>query len=91
MENELVWDEGEKFYNYEEWLIYLIDNFIAPSGYKLNGKIQFQGEDEDDFGVICVVDNEIELKYGMRIMDLSEINTNDLVAELENRGYTVQN
>ena len=85
--NELVWDQGEKFYEYEEWLIYLIDNFIAPSGYKLNGEIQFQGEDEDDFGVICVVDNEVELKYGMRIMDLSEISTDDLVTELNNRGY----
>lgn len=89
--NELVWDQGEKFYEYEEWLVYLIDNFIAPSGYKLNGEIQFQGEDEDDFGTICVVDNEVEVKYGMRIMDLSEIDTNDLIAELSTRGYTVQN
>jgi len=90
-ENELVWDQGEKFYEYDAWLIYLIKHFIAPSGYKLNGEIQFQGEDEDDFGTICVADNEVEVKYGMRIMDLSEIDTNDLIAELSSRGYTVQN
>ena len=89
--NEIVWDDGEKFYEYDSWLIYLIKNFIEPSGYKLNGEIQFQGEDEDDFGTICVVDNVVEVKYGMRIMDLSEIDTNDLVAELTNRGFTVQN
>lgn len=87
--NELVWDQGEKFYEYEEWLIYLIDNFIAPSGYKLNGEIEFQGEDEEDFGTIRVVDNEVNLVYGMRIMDLSEIDTNDLIAELKHRGYAV--
>lgn len=90
-DNQLVWDQGEKFYEYDAWLIYLIKNFIAPSGYKLNGEIQFQGEDEDDFGTICVIDNEVEVKYGMRIMDLSEIETNDLIAELSTRGYTVQN
>ena len=89
--DELVWDQGEKFYEYEAWLVYLIDNFIAPSGYKLNGEIQFQGEDEDDFGLIIVVDNEVEIKYGMRIMDLSEIDTDTLIAELTSRGYTVQN
>lgn len=88
--NELVWDQGEKFYEYEEWLIYLIDNFIAPSGYKLNGEIEFQGEDEEDFGTIRVVDNEVNLVYGMRIMDLSEIDTSDLIAELVNRGIKIE-
>ena len=89
--NELVWDQGEKFYEYEEWLIYLIDNFIAPSGYMLNGEIEFQGEDEDVFGTIRVVNNEVNLVYGMRIMDLAEIETDRLIVELERRGYTVQN
>lgn len=90
-ENELVWDQGEKFYDYVEWLKYLIDKFIAPSGYKLNGEIEFQGEDADDFGTIRVNNNVVEVSYGFRAMDLSEINTKDLIAELANRGYTVQN
>lgn len=89
--NELVWDEGEKFYDYVEWLEYLIDRFIAPSGYNLNGEIEFQGEDEDDFGTIRVTDNVVEVAYGFRVMDLSEIKTKDLITELANRGYTVQN
>lgn len=89
--SELEWDGGEKFYNYTEWLKYLIKNFFEPSDYILNGEIEFQGEDEDDFGTIRVVDNEVDVKYGMRIMDLSEIDTTDLVMELTSRGYTVQN
>jgi len=56
---ELAWDGGEKFYNYIEWLQYLVDNFFAPYGYKLNGQVKWAGEDRDDVGVITVVDNII--------------------------------
>lgn len=88
---DLVWDEGEKFYGYVEWLEYLIDNFFQPCGYILNGEVNFQGEDDDDFGIIKVTDNKVEVSYGMRIMSIGDIDTNDLIAELQNRGYTVQN
>ena len=53
------WDGGEKFYNYVEWLKFLIDNFFEPAGYKLNGEIFWGGEDRDDTGVIVVKDNYI--------------------------------
>lgn len=89
--NELVWDEGEKFYNYIEWLKYLIENFFEPLGYKLNGTITWDGEDSDDFGVINVTDNVVDIQYGMRLYGLSDISTDELIKEIENRGYKVAN
>lgn len=87
--DELVWDGNEKFYNYEAWLDYLINHFFEPLGYILNGDIEWQGEEIDDFGTIHVVDNVIEMQYGKRIMSLSDIETNDLIAEIERRGYKI--
>lgn len=51
----LAWDGGEKFYNYVEWLQYLIDNFFEPDGYYLSGSVNWQGEQKDDEGLITVV------------------------------------
>ena len=88
-DGELEWDGGEKFYEYEEWLRYLINHFFAPSGYILNGEIEFQGEDRDDFGIIIVKDNVVTVEYGERIMGLKDIKTEDLITEIKNRGYKV--
>lgn len=87
--DELVWDGGEKFYNYVEWLYYLIDNFFDPLGYKLNGDIVWQGEDTDDCGVIHVENNSVEIKYGMHVYSMDDVDTNDMIKELEKRGYKV--
>lgn len=57
---QLEWDGGEKFYNYVEWLQYLITNFFEPWGIKLNGQIEWFGEDRGDFGKIVVIDNKVE-------------------------------
>lgn len=56
----IVWDGGEKFYHYIEWLEYVVKNFIEPWGYKLNGRVHWVGEDSDDSGVIRVIDNVVE-------------------------------
>lgn len=53
----IVWDRGEKFYSYVEWIIYLIDNFLAPWGYRLNGTVRWKGEDSDDRGRIVIKNN----------------------------------
>ena len=55
----LQWDGGEKFYNYVEWLEYLIKMFFIPWGRKLSGEIMWYGEDRDDMGKIKVRDNEV--------------------------------
>ena len=84
--NELEWDGGEKFYNYIEWLHYLIDHFFDPLGYVLNGDITWEGEDSDDCGTIHVTNNFVEVEYGD---SMSDIDDDDLIAELEKRGYKV--
>ena len=53
----LEWDGGEKFYEYIPWLEFLIKHFFAPDGYILNGSIQWQGDDSDDYGTIDITNN----------------------------------
>jgi hypothetical protein len=61
----LEWDGNEKFYSYVEWLQYLIDRILEPRGYKLNGKVTWQGEESNDMGQIDVVDNKITVKHAV--------------------------
>lgn len=56
----IVWDEGEKFDAYTEWLKYLIEHFLAPWGYVLSGEVEWQGEDSNDRGTIFVKDTQVE-------------------------------
>ncbi len=58
---KIEWNGGEKFYNYVEWLEYLISNFIKPWGYVLNGDVDWRGEDWDDAGTISVKDNVVSV------------------------------
>ena len=60
-DGDLCWDEGEKFYNYIEWLRYLIDNFFIKENLILNGKVDFQGEEDDDKGTIEIENNIIKV------------------------------
>ena len=60
----LEWDGGEKFYDYVEWLQYLITNFYGPWGYTLNGQIAWSGENSGDVGRITVKDNVVSRRAG---------------------------
>ena len=60
----IVWDCGEKFYRYTEWIIYLIDKILKPRGYILNGNVDWQGEDSDDRGTICITNNVVKEHIG---------------------------
>lgn len=62
----LQWDEGEKFYNYIEWLKYLIERFFNPWGYSLCGEMSWRGEEYEDFGLIKIESpsNEVLVAYG---------------------------
>lgn len=59
----IEWDQGEKFYSYVKWLQYIIDNFLQPWGYKLNGRVHWQGEESGDRGTIQVKNNKIETAH----------------------------
>lgn len=63
---ELEWNGGEKFYNYIEWLKYLVVHFFEPWGIKLNGEVEWSGEDRSDVGKIVVKDNVIEIYEGVK-------------------------
>ena len=65
----LVWDGNEKFYDYVEWLRYLIDTILEPRGYILNGKCVWEGESSDDMGKILVDNNVITVKKGRVVYD----------------------
>lgn len=56
---EIEWDGGEKFYNYVEWLKYIIEKFLQPKGYTCNGKMKWRGESFNDMGVIEVINNVV--------------------------------
>lgn len=88
-DNELEWDGNEKFYNYIDWLYYLIDNFFDPLGYELSGDITWEGEESDDCGTIHVVNNFIEIKNGIHAFSMDDVDTDDMIKELEKRGYKV--
>lgn len=60
----IEWDYGEKFYNYVEWLEYLIKRFLKPWGYVLNGDVEWQGEDREDRGMIRVTNNKVKTLKG---------------------------
>ncbi len=57
----LAWDEGEKFYEYAEWLQYLLDHFLIPWGYELNGDVVWNGEDPDDRGILKIEKNVLRV------------------------------
>jgi len=55
----IEWDGCEKFYDYAEWLRYLVEHFLAPWGYTLSGDVEWQGEGSGDSGVIRVKGNKV--------------------------------
>jgi hypothetical protein len=60
----IEWDCMGKFYDYEGWLLTLIDDFLYPWGYSLNGEVKWQGEMDDDYGVLIVQDTTVTIQRG---------------------------
>lgn len=60
---EISWTGEEKFYNYIEWLEYII-KILEMRGYKLNGNVKWYGENHSDRGEINVENNKINIKHG---------------------------
>jgi hypothetical protein len=59
--NSIEWDGGEKFYDYIDWIKYLINNFLKTWGYTINGTVKWRGEDFSDIGKIVIVDNQVQV------------------------------
>jgi len=60
----IEWDGNEKFYNYVEWLEYIVKNFLDPKGFSITGDVVWQGEEVGDVGIINVRGNKIEIYKG---------------------------
>ena len=60
----IEWNEGEKFYDYDQWLQYLIDQFLQPWGYTVSGSISWSGEEEEDVGILEVTGNVVRSRFG---------------------------
>jgi hypothetical protein len=58
----IQWDGSEKFYCYSEWIVYIIQNFLAPSGYVLNGTVEYRGEDDTDQGYLHITNNILKVQ-----------------------------
>lgn len=54
----IEWDQNEKFYEYTEWLQWIIDEILKPAGINLFGRVEFQGEDVQDHGWLVVEDDQ---------------------------------
>ena len=57
---QIEWDCNEKFYNYSEWIEYLIEHFFKPWGVVVNGEVEWDGEERDDVGIIRITDNQVQ-------------------------------
>lgn len=66
-DDTIMWDGGEKFYNYVEWIEYIINSVLKPRGYVLNGEVEWVGEDSEDIGKIVVKDNMVDVLSGIKV------------------------
>ncbi len=71
----LSWDGNEKFYDYVEWLRYLIARFFDLWGVKLDGELTWQGEERADVGKIVVESSEVRVLRGKVSVDFEEANS----------------
>lgn len=67
----LQWNGAEKFYNYVEWMAYLIDHVFKSWRCVLTGRIEWQGEEEGDTGVIVLKENVVSSRIGADQSDVS--------------------
>ena len=59
---EVIWDGSEKFYEYINWIKYMITHFFEPWGIKLNGEMDWFGEDSSDTGKIIIKNNIVGIE-----------------------------
>jgi len=53
-------EQDESRHGLRLWLKLLIEHYLAPRGYLLNGEVTWEGEDRDDSGTIFVKDNQVQ-------------------------------
>jgi hypothetical protein len=53
-------EQDESRHGFRMWLTLLIEHYLAPRGYVLEGEVTWEGEDRDDSGTIFVKGNQVE-------------------------------
>ncbi|KAL9654140.1 hypothetical protein ABK040_016486 [Willaertia magna] len=81
-ENVLEWDGNEKFYYYVDWIVYIINVILKPEDFIVNGKINYIGEDTNDFGVIIVKNNVV---FNIKQKKANEIDVNNTTINFEEK------
>lgn len=66
-EDAIGWDGGEKFYDYIPWIKWIVNQYLEPLGYKVNGEVTWFGEDKSDQGKIVITDNVVEV-YEVQVL-----------------------
>ena len=56
----IIWDGGEKFYGYTEW-IEIIKMFLELLGYQISGKVFWRGESHGDVGSIKIRNGNVKV------------------------------
>ena len=59
--NVIKWDQNEKFYNYVDWIKYIIDKILKPNNFSLTGVVKWVGQDIFDKGEIRIKNNTVKL------------------------------
>lgn len=78
------WDEGEKFYKYEEWLQYILDTHLIPFGLSLSGNVRYQGEEIGDSGILTIKnDKVVALTMDNAFKDMPQSTSSIDIQELE--------
>lgn len=62
----IVWDDGEKFYDYTKWMV-LVCKWLGSRGIQASGDIHWQGEETGDVGTLHVLQNGVEEIKGRRV------------------------
>jgi len=63
-ERTSIFAASNKFSRPAEWLAYLLDRFFLPWGYVLHGQVTWQGEAEEDRGILLVENNILSIIQG---------------------------
>jgi len=58
----IQWNGIEKFYHYEEWLLYIV-KILKERGYTMKGKIAWRGEDISDTGTLHLTHSFLTVRW----------------------------
>jgi hypothetical protein len=87
----IEWNDGEKFYRYEEWLQWIIDNILKPRGYELSGSVDYQGEEVGDVGQLVIVDGKVSCqKYNPKSASIEDLVKKALEDDEDNAYYYIE-